>query len=172
MINQSVAKQIILEKQPVRLPEDLVQRTIWAEFEPLQYNTQIIIIKGLRRCGKSTFLQWVRSRDNNPHYYFNFDDDRLTNFTVDDFQMLLELLIELIGPAKTVYFDEIQNIVGWEKFIRRLHDDDYKIYITGSNARLFSKELGTHLTGRTLSLEMFPYSFSEYLQAKKISFSK
>ena len=172
MTNQIVIKQLIQEQQAIRLPNNPVPREIWSEFAPLQHNTQIIIIKGLRRCGKSTFMQWVRSHEKNPHYYFNFDDDRLTNFTVEDFQTLLELLIELIGPAKTAYFDEIQNIPGWEKFIRRLHNQEYKIYITGSNARLFSKELGTHLTGRTISIEMFPYSFREYLQAKKINYTK
>ena len=80
-------------------------------------------------------------------------------------------MIELIGPAKIIFFDEVQNVEGWERFIRRLHDQDYKIYLTGSNARLFSRELGTHLTGRTISIEMLPYSFSEYLNAKKIIFS-
>lgn len=169
MINHSVIKQLIREQQTVRLPSNPVPREVWQEFEPLQQNNQIIIIKGLRRCGKSTFMQWARSRSSSPHYYFNFDDDRLTNFDSEDFQMLLESLIELNGLAKTCYFDEIQNIAGWEKFIRRLHDQGYKIYITGSNARLFSRELGTHLTGRTISIEMFPYSFSEYLHAKNIS---
>lgn len=121
----------------------------------------------MRRCGKSTFMQWVRSKQQNPHFYFNFDDDRLVTFTMADFQILLALFIELLGPAKTVFFDEIQNIAGWEKFVRRLHDQNYKIYLTGSNARLFSRELGIHLTGRYIALEMYPYSFAEYLAAKQ-----
>ncbi|OGT42153.1 MAG: hypothetical protein A3F13_04970 [Gammaproteobacteria bacterium RIFCSPHIGHO2_12_FULL_40_19] len=172
MINQEVIKQLIQDQKSIRLPDALIQREIWADFAPYQHNNQIIVIKGMRRCGKSTFMQWVRSLEKQPHYYFNFDDDRLVNFTVDDFQILLELFIELIGPAKIVFFDEIQNISGWERFIRRLHDQDYKIYLTGSNARLFSRELGTHLTGRTISIEMYPYSFSEYLAAKKITVKK
>lgn len=170
MINQEVIRQIIEEQQPVCLPDDLIIRTIWHEFERFQHNDLIIVIKGMRRCGKSTFLQWVRSQEKKPHFYFNFDDDRLVNFTIADFQLLLELLIEVIGPAKIIYFDEIQNVVGWEKFIRRLHDHGYKIYLTGSNARLFSRELGTHLTGRTIAIEMYPYSFSEYLSAKKVTY--
>lgn len=172
MINQEVIHQIIQEQRLVRLPEDFVQRHIWPALEPLRHNSQIIVIKGMRRCGKSTVMQWLRSLEKSPQYYFNFDDDRLTNFTVDDFQLLLELFIEIIGPAKTVFFDEVQNIVGWERFVRRLHDHGYKIYITGSNARLFSRELGTHLTGRTISIELFPYSFSEYLDAKKITITR
>lgn len=172
MFNQQVITQIIREQQPIRLPDELIQRVIWHEIAPLRQNNQIIVIKGMRRCGKSTVMQWMRSQEKNPHFYFNFDDDRLADFTIADFQTLLELLIELIGPAKIVFFDEIQNIPGWEKFIRRLHDQGYKIYLTGSNARLFSRELGTHLTGRTISIEMYPYSFSEYLDAKKIVFTK
>lgn len=172
MINQDVIKKLIREQQPVRLPESPVPREIAEEFERIRHNTQIIIIKGLRRCGKSTFIQWVRSYEKNPHYYFNFDDDRLTNFVIQDFETLLEMFIELLGPAKIIYFDEIQNIAGWEKFIRRLHDQEYKIYLTGSNARLFSRELGTHLTGRTISIEMLPYSFREYLTACNLPYTK
>ncbi|OGT26101.1 MAG: ATPase [Gammaproteobacteria bacterium RIFCSPLOWO2_02_FULL_42_14] len=170
-MNQEVITQLIREQQPIYLPDNLIERSIWHEFAPLQRNNQVIVIKGMRRCGKSTFMQWVRSQEKHPHFYFNFDDDRLVNFTIADFQRLLELLIEVVGPAKVVYFDEIQNIAGWERFIRRLHDQGYKIYLTGSNARLFSRELGTHLTGRTIAIEMFPYSFSEYLSAKKITHS-
>jgi len=166
-MNQQLIKQLILEQQPIRLPTDHVIRCLWEKFEPLQLNSQIIIIKGMRRSGKSTFIQYVRTKQMAPHFYFNFDDDRLVEFTIQDFQLLLETLIELLGPAKTVFFDEIQNIPGWEKFIRRLHDNGYKIYLTGSSAQLFSYELGTHLTGRYIALEMYPYSFKEYLRTYK-----
>src|SRR3990167_5163175 len=127
-MNQEVIKQLIREQEPIRLPDNWVPRTLWNRFEPLLTNNQIIIIKGMRRCGKSTFMQWVRSKQEANHFYFNFDDDRLVNFTIEDFQTLLLLLIELVGPANIVFFDEIQNISGWEKFIRRLHDQRYKIY--------------------------------------------
>jgi len=113
-------------------------------------------------------MQYIRSQQTQAHYYFNFDDDRLVGFTVNEFQTLLECLIETQGPAKIVFFDEIQNIEGWERFVRCLHDNEYKIYLTGSNAHLFSQELGTHLTGRYVALEMYPYSFSEYLRAVDI----
>ncbi|MDR1057813.1 MAG: AAA family ATPase [Coxiellaceae bacterium] len=106
------------------------------------------MITGLRRSGKSTLLQQIRSDSKEKNYYFNFDDDRLIHFTLVDFELLLELFIELYGLEETFYFDEIQNIVGWERFVRRLHDQNYKIYITGSNAAIFSQELGTRLTGR------------------------
>ena len=101
MPNQEVIKQIIREQQSIRLPENPVVREINTEFEPLKHNTQIIIIKGLRRCGKSTFMQWVRSYEKKSHFYFNFDDDRLSDFTLADFELLLELFVELYGVEKT-----------------------------------------------------------------------
>ena len=69
------------------------------------------------------------------------------------------------------YFDEIQNVVGWERFVRRLHDDSNKVFVTGSNANLLSRELGTHLTGRYVALEMYPFSFQEYLNFRGHDFS-
>ena len=106
-----------------------------------------MIISGVRRCGKSTLLQQIRATQTEKDYYINFDDERLVSFKVEDFQMLLEVLHELFGAQKTFYFDEIQNVDQWERFVRRLHDTGNKIYITGSNARMLSRELGTHLTG-------------------------
>jgi predicted AAA+ superfamily ATPase len=162
-MNYESIKQIILEQKAINLPKKLVVRTLWEKLKPLQENNHIIIIKGMRRSGKSTFIQYIRSQQSSPHLYFNFDDDRLVDFTIHDFQLLLETLIETNGPAKIIFFDEIQNIPGWEKFVRRLHDQNYKLYLTGSNAQLFSHELGTHLTGRYIALEMYPYSFKEFI---------
>ena len=97
-------------------------------------------------------------------YYFNFDDERLIDFEVKHFQLLLEVFIELFGKQSTFFFDEIQNIKGWERFIRRLYESGNKIFITGSNANLLSAELGTHLTGRYIQLEVYPLSFKEIIQ--------
>src|SRR5690606_3284903 len=77
-----------------------------------------------------------------------------------------EVFHELFGKQKTYYFDEIQNIDGWERFVRRLHDMGNKVYVTGSNARMLSRELGTHLTGRYLSMELFPFSYKEFISFK------
>ena len=122
-----------------------------------------MIISGLRRAGKSTIQRMLQLELAKSDYYFNFDDERLVQFQVKDFQMLLEVLIELFGDQSTFYFDEIQNIEGWERFTRRLYEQGKKIYITGSNARLLSKELGTHLTGRYIQLEVYPLSFREVI---------
>ena len=123
----------------------------------------IVVISGIRRCGKSTLLNQIRHGNIEKDYYMNFDDERLIRFSVEHFQLLHETFIELFGVQKTFYFDEIQNISGWERFVRRLHDDGNKIFLTGSNATMLSRELGTHLTGRYVQTELFPFSFAEFL---------
>jgi predicted AAA+ superfamily ATPase len=126
------------------------------------------VISGVRSCGKSTLLQAIRAKNKEQDYYLNFDDERLIHFKVEDFQLLLELFGERFGKQSTFYFDEIQNITGWERFVRRLHDYGNKVYITGSNASMLSKELGTHLTGRYQQVELYPFSFLEYLKLNKV----
>ncbi len=125
---------------------------------------EITVISGVRRCGKSTLLHEIRANNAEKDYYFNFDDERLINFKVDNFQLLYEVFIELFGKQTTFYFDEIQNVVGWERFVRRLHDYKNKVYVTGSNASMLSRDLGTHLTGRYCQQELFPFSFAEFLE--------
>ena len=126
----------------------------------------VVVISGIRRCGKSTLLQAIRAKNKEQDYYLNFDDERLIHFKVEDFQLLLELFGERFGKQRRFYFDEIQNVSGWERFVRRLHDYGNKVYITGSNASMLSKELGTHLTGRYQQIELYPFSFLEYLKLK------
>ncbi len=133
---------------------------------------EILIISGVRRCGKSVLLQQIRSKMSEQEYYFNFEDERLVNFTVNDFQTLQECFFELYGKQSTYYFDEIQNVKGWELFVRRLYNSGCKVFITGSNAHMLSRELGTHLTGRYISFELFPFSYVEYLQLKSVAYGK
>ena len=94
-------------------------------------------------------------------YYFNFEDERLLDFTVLDFDLLYETFLELLGKSKIMLFDEIQNIENWELFVRRMHDRGFK-FITGSNSSRLSKELGTRLTCRYIGTELFPFSFREF----------
>lgn len=164
MERQQLKQVIIDQTQQLNLPENLIARNIHDQLDSLQKTKQILVITGIRRCGKSTLLQEIRNNSKEKNYYFNFDDDRLTNFTITDFEILLEIFIELYNVEKTVYFDEIQNIPEWERFVRRLHDQGYKIYITGSNATMFSQELGTRLTGRYIKIELYPFSFVEYVR--------
>jgi putative ATP-binding protein len=127
---------------------------------------EILVISDIRRCGKSVLLQQIRSRQTEQDFYLNFDDERLINFTVNDFQTLYEAFIELFGEQKIFYFNEIQSVIGWERFVRRLYDNSCKVFITGSNANMPSRELGTHLTRRYCQIELYPFSFSEFLKLK------
>ena len=127
----------------------------------------IIVITGIRRCGKSTLLRQLSKRYDD-FLYINFDDDRLMDFTVADFPTLM-LVFEKTSPGvKTLFVDEIQNIVDWERFIRRIHDEGYKVFLTGSHANLLSQEPGTRLTGRHTTLTLFPFSFKEALQFRSV----
>lgn len=128
-----------------------------------------VVISGLRRAGKSTLLAQLAHKfyPKNDYFYVNFEDERFLNFTVSDFAKLHEMLIELFGNKKVFLLDEIQNIEGWERFVSRMITGGYKFYITGSNASLLSKELGTKLTGRYIPVELFPFSFEEYLHFKQ-----
>ena len=130
---------------------------------------QVTVITGLRRVGKSTLLaQVVKKYLKNDFYFVNFEDERLLNFQVSDFDVLHETLISLFGEKRTFLFDEIQNVPEWERFVRRLHDQGYKFIVTGSNASLLSQELGTRLTGRSIRVELYPFSFREYLDFRKV----
>ena len=128
----------------------------------------IIVITGIRRCGKSTLLRQLSKRYDD-FLYINFDDDRLMDFTVADFPTLMFVFEKTSPGVKTLFIDEIQNIVDWERFIRRIHDEGYKVFLTGSNANLLSQELGTRLTGRHTSVTLFPFSFKEVLQFRSVS---
>jgi predicted AAA+ superfamily ATPase len=132
--------------------------------------THAIVLTGIRRSGKSTLLIQLLNELNNKGIYFSFEDERLLNFKTEDFSKLHEILIDVYGNHKTFFFDEIQNIEGWEKFVRRLMDQGYKCVITGSNASLLSKELGTRLTGRYVSHIVYPFSFKEFLDFYNTTF--
>ncbi len=122
-----------------------------------------IIISGIRRCGKSTLLVQSMKREEG-FYYLNFEDPRLAEFELKDSEMLEEAFSEEFHEADLYYFDEIQNIAGWESYVRYLLDNEKRVVITGSNASLLSRELGTKLTGRNLRIELFPFSYHEYLE--------
>lgn len=121
-----------------------------------------IIISGIRRCGKSTLLMQVMKKAKN-FCYFDFEDPRATTLEIEDFQKLDELLMEEYGESDYYFFDEIQNVQKWELFVRTMLDKKKHFLITGSNASLLSKELGTRLTGRHLKHELFPFSYKEFL---------
>ena len=164
---KELLKQIIFEQQDNcrHLMQDAIPRHIEEEWLT---TSEILIITGVRRCGKSVLLQQLRDKLEEKDFFFNFDDERLVNFKLEDFATLQECFFELFGEQHTYYFDEIQNITGWETFVRRLYNEGNKVVVTGSNARMLSKEMGTHLTGRYISVEVCAFAFAEYLQLEHI----
>jgi predicted AAA+ superfamily ATPase len=163
-------KEIVIDQNKKREFGKIVDRDIMNKYDDFHKNPFVVIISGVRRCGKSTLLKQIMN--GNPGYYLNFDDDRLINFLVDDFQKLTEVFHELYGEKQYYYLDEIQNIKGWELFARRLRDEEKKLYVTGSNATMLSKELGTRLTGRYLQITLYPFSFHEFIKYKKVPVHK
>lgn len=147
-----------LEKLPEGTPREILEKIDLNE-------PHVTILTGIRRSGKSTVLLQLKNKLQ--HYnYFSFEDPRLTAFEVNDF-FKLEKIFE--SSNDTFLFDEIQNVEGWERYIRVLHDQKKKVIITGSNARILSKELGTSLTGRQITYEIFPFSYTEFLKHLNLS---
>ena len=163
-------KAMLLEQfQSFWKTETGILREQLREVERAATSPHAVIISGLRRAGKSTLLaQMAHNLGEEAFYYLNFEDDRLLNFQADDINDLYQNLLEIFGERKTFILDEIQNISGWEHFVRRFMDMGFKFYITGSNASLLSRELGTRLTGRYIAIELFPFSFKEYLRFREI----
>ncbi len=124
------------------------------------------IISGIRRCGKSTLMRQLMKKHTS-FYYFNFDDPRAFGFELSDFQRLDEVFKEELGERDCYFFDEIQNVDRWELFIKSLLEKKKRVVITGSNASLLSRELGTRLTGRHLTYELYPFSYAEFLAFTK-----
>lgn len=158
-------KQIIVEqKETFEKDMNIVPRTISKNAID---SPKITVITGIRRCGKSTLLRQISKRYKD-YNYINYEDERLLDFTYKDFNTLLEAFLELNPDANTFFFDEIQNVKGWEKFCRRLFTEGYKLFITGSNANLLSSEIASSLTGRNIQIELYPFSFEEFLRYNNI----
>lgn len=137
------------------------------KIEKINHHSKLVkIISGIRRCGKSTLIHQIMNTYENT-FYLNFETPGLTGFRITDFEKLDEIIKKRM--AKNLFFDEIQNVESWERYIRSKHDEGFNLYITGSNASMLSKELGTKLTGRYLMTELFPFSYNEFLKIKRHS---
>lgn len=159
MILKSEIEKIAIEQKENLANKDIViKRDL--ENEVKLSSDYVSIITGIRRCGKSTLMQSLIKKINEDFAYFNFEDPRIHGFSVNDFTKLEEVFM----GKKYFFFDEIQNIEKWELFIRKLHDQKKIICITGSNASLLSKELGTRLTGRNIQKELFPFNYNEFCE--------
>ncbi|MFH0875090.1 MAG: ATP-binding protein [archaeon] len=168
----NLLKQVIVEQKTYFEQDgDFVNRDALSQVKKFIDLPQALIISGIRRCGKSILLKQIKNAyfKDKTTYYFNFEEERIFGFTVKDFDMLYEAFIELYGESKVFFFDELQNIQGWELFVRRMYDRGFKFLITGSNSSMLSKELGSRLTGRYIPIELYPFSFKEFLLLSKFN---
>jgi len=171
-VNKDTLKQIIYERHDIIKNMDIMPRKY-----DLEENGNYVVT-GLRRAGKTTVL-YMRVQDlikkgvsYDQIIYINFEDERLTEFNINDFNEILEVKAEICDKKPYYFFDEIQNITGWEKFARRMADSNERVYITGSNAKMLSKEIESALGGRYFSKYITTYNFKEYLQANNVSFEE
>ncbi|MDR1114422.1 MAG: ATP-binding protein [Candidatus Margulisbacteria bacterium] len=152
------AQQEQVAKQTAELSRDMLP-----DLPDIQ--TYALIITGIRRCGKSTLLRQFARKLRGKYFYLNFDDLRLADFTARDFPLLDSLILE--SGVKTLLLDEIQMAPRWEAYARQKLDEGFQVLLTGSNAALLSRELGTKLTGRHITKELFPFSYQEFLRFTK-----
>ena len=170
-MNHEILKQVIYDQHEIIKNFTIVPREYGFDL-----NANYVVI-GLRRAGKSTLLYKIvhdliaQGTDWNQIIYINFEDERLSEFSVNDFNDILSVQAELSEKKGWFFLDEIQNIDGWEKFARRLADSKEHVFITGSNAKMLSSEIENRLGGRYLTKYVTPYNFREYLTAKNVDFS-
>jgi predicted AAA+ superfamily ATPase len=178
MTKKEIFKTLILDYQERKLP-DLAARDIHLPDTP----KRVMALVGARRTGKTSLLyQFVERLEQQgiprkQTLYLNFEDDRLFPLELSELDDLLpayyELYPDMIEQPVYLLLDEVQNVEGWEKYLRRIHDtENVRIYITGSSAKMLSREIATHLRGRSLPLEVFPLSFPEFVQARRGELSR
>lgn len=167
-MDKNVIKQIILNQQDFIGRIKLQSRDVCFE-ENANY-----VLVGIRRAGKSYMLyQHIQHLVANGHsieemLFINFEDERISDIRKEDLYLILEAYRELFAFQPIIFLDEIQNVEGWEHFARRLADEKYRVFITGSNAHMLSREISSTLGGRYLTKEIRPFSFSEYLEYHNI----
>ena len=166
MIDEKIILQVLAEQQEEiksYKPQKWVARKEEVLFEFETKMAQVVI--GVRRSGKSTLCHKVLMERGLRYGYVNLDDDRLADMKTEDLNTVLSCVYQLYGTdIPYLFLDETQNVDGWYLFVNRLLRTDLHIFVTGSNAKLLSGELATHLTGRYNEIHLFPFSFSEYCQ--------
>lgn len=173
IMKKEFIKEVLLEqKAEIELifKERIIEREVLSFKDKFISSNLIKVIMGVRRCGKSVLAHQLLAGKR--YGYINFDDERFIGLKREDLNNCLEVLYEIYGDVEYILFDEIQNIEGWELFINRLRRKGHNIVITGSNSKLLSKELASHLTGRYISIELFPFSFREFLAYKGVLIEK
>lgn len=170
MIQKEVIREILLENRK----EVEFQQIVPRNFQMEDFANYVLI--GVRRAGKS-FMLYQQIQQNlkrgitwDSMLYINFEDERLMGMTAQELNLILEVHGMMSKERPILFLDEIQNINGWEKFARRLADNKYRVYITGSNAKMLGSDVATTLGGRYITKHIMPYSFPEFLQANEVSY--
>ncbi len=171
-MNRDDLYYVLFEQQKeFEIQSNFVEREITKKILSFIHLKLPIIITGVRRCGKSTLLYILKNHlklKEKEFFYINFNDERLIDFSAEDFQKILDFLNEQNYLTNCYFFiDEIQETKDWEKWVDRIKEK-FTIFITGSNSKLLSKEISTILTGRSISNNLFPFSFKEFLDSKKL----
>ena len=135
-------------------------------------STQAQVVIGVRRSGKSTLCYQVLQAKGVKYAYADFDDERLVTLTADQLNDVLEVLYKVYGDFDCLFLDEIQNVDGWHLFVNRMLRKKIHVVITGSNAKLLSGELATHLSGRSKEIALYPFSFKEFCMMKGVDTDK
>ena len=160
---------IVAEQKEEFLSEDFASfcpRDEERQIDLKSHLAQVVI--GVRRSGKSTMCRKVLREANVKAAYVNFDDERLAKTQTSDLNNILEALYIVYGDFQYLFLDEVQNIEGWPLFVNRLLRQKMHLIVTGSNAKLLSNELTTHLTGRHHKITLFPFSFEEYARMRQL----
>ncbi len=166
---KSIIKEQREELERIEQDEKIIERESLEQAHRFLQHPNVLAILGIRRCGKSIF-SYLAAKDGKMGY-INFDDERLAGLTSEDLNRILEAFYELYKDVDYVILDEIQNVDGWELFVNRLRRTK-KVILTGSNSKLLSGELATHLTGRHIDINLFPFSFKEFLRFKQFKENK
>ncbi len=171
MKKEALIKILLDQKEVFSSKKGLIERAV--NLEPYISSSLVVVITGVRRCGKSTLLHLIMQKmqlDTAGYCYFNFDDERIAGEDLTILETIDNLHREIFHTEPVLFFDEIQNIQGWEKFINRKYEEGRKIFVTGSNASLLSSEISSSLTGRNKVLSLMPFSFKEFLDLKQVFF--
>lgn len=170
-MDKETIKQIILRQQELIPNFQIVKR----DFPFEKHACQVLV--GIRRAGKSFLLyQYIQQLVADGHsieeiLFINFEDERIADIKMSELHLILDAYRELFPHKPFVFLDEIQNVDGWEHFARRLADEKYQVIITGSNAKMLSRDIASTLGGRYILKEVFPFSFAEYLDYEHVKLS-
>ena len=151
---------VLSDQKPPAQPKPEVARELVSSIP--HKSSQALVLKGVRRCGKSV-LQTQLMRRSKSAFYWNLEDTRLFGLSPQDFPTILSVVNELAAGGAPIFLDEVQEVAEWERLVRSLLDQGRTVCVTGSNASLLGRELGAKLTGRHLSFEVFPFGYQEYL---------